>query len=677
MFKGILNRFKIALNRLNIFVVLIMVAYLALVYTESVTGLNFYFIPGIILFFYMPGRLIIQIYAPLQNILGKVGQLALSIFISLSIMASVMIVASRFGMTDKSGIVLMILINGLLLFANILYQAYIGKDSCQIKRVDYQLTLSDIAVLAIPLCVVIIAIALSPLASDADGFLTTLKKTIDCSCVSNPFRPLFTSFFALIYHALGLSYLTLFRIVYPLLFVASTWFVFDYVKRRIHSSLLGAVVYLAFLSAPVVISEINIIRPQVAMLVYTLPIIMLLIESWRAKNILFALVAMWFGFVAVGFHELSIFLFAIALLVTSLHLLRLIFIEKKISWQNILLAIFIAYPYAQILHITSYFSRLSNIVNHAESLIPKLHWRWWFINDYVTIDGINIGWPGTQAIHYYAYSGLLLLFLVGLLLLWLIIRRQKLGWFLVVPVLYASIFLVFAEILPRFGFFFLPNRAWVHLILAISVILVLLIESYQKSIRGLTFIIILCMIVVMGVGGTAYVAANNVSEVFKDELRSISYIKNTETNSVFFSSQDNKTLVELYGGRTLINLPVKSKIDMIGFYQLVSNAISTASIQKRVLVSPEIKEVTRKYNDEVLVSENVKLLLQRKFATIEPQIKRGASVYFVYSLRKSLGINGARGYQANSFDVINKDLYVSTIYPVVYQDAGVIILQIR
>ncbi len=672
-----LNRIRPTLNRLNVTAVIIMAAYVSLVSFEHLTGLNLYFIPGILLLFYLPGRLVLQICAPLQNIWGRVGQLALSVFISFSIMASVMILASRFGMTDKSAIYLMILINGLLFLANVLRQIYKGQSTVGLLRAKYTLSTSDIIVMIIPLIVVVATIALSPLASDADGFMTTLKKTIECSCVSSPFRPLFTTFFALIYHALGLSYLTLFRIVYPLLFVASTLFVFDYTKRRINSPMLHSVVYLAFLGAPVVISEINIIRPQVAMLVYTLPILMLLIESWRAKNILFTLVALWFGFVAIGFHELSIFLLVIAGLVCLWHIGRLVFVEKKISWQNIVLATIIIYPYLSILHVSTYLSRLMASINHAESLIPKLHWRWWFINNYISIDGINIGWPGVQAVYFYAYSGLLLLLMAILLGLWLLIKRNKIGWHFILPVLYALIFLAFAEILPRLGFFFLPNRAWVHLMLALSIILVLVAESLQKSSKNYGLALTMSAIIVVGISGTAYVAANNVSEVFSEEVKSIKYMQNTAPNSLFFSTQDNRTLVEFYGGRTLINLAIKSNIDRFGFYQMVTDTIGSMSIRKRVLVSPEIKEVTQRYVDGQFTSENVKLLAERQFAITEPQIKRGTPIYFIYSLRKSSGTNATRGYLANSLDITNRDVYQNTVFPIAYQDEGVIILKIR
>ncbi|GEM_PF-6804881 len=653
-------------------------AYCLLYGLGVVTGLNLYFLPGLMLMLYLPGRQLMDLYSPLQKPWGAIGQAALAVFLSVSLVVSLQIVLNRFGITPITTTVPVLGINAVLIVARKLKRGRTRRANLSAHQSPYTVHFpSDLLPLLIVFATLGVTVLLSPYPADADGFLTALQKSVECHCVSIGFRQTFVSYQALAHFVLGLPLTVIFRLFFPMLFFISTGFVFDYALRRITVKKMAYIAYLSILIAPVVLSEANIIRPQVGMLAYTLPILMLVVEAWRSRSMPLSLVSVWFSLIAIGFHELSIVLLIITLIPCSI-IGNEIRRARHVSWVHIALAAILLLPYLKIFDLNIYFSKLGSSIRLAMDLFPPIHWRWWFINNYVTIDGFNLGWPGVQALHYYAYSGLQLLLFGAFMVVWRFQRQAKLHRSIMLPLLYASIFLFFAEVLPRMGFFFLPNRAWVHLALALVVMMVMLYEGKEQGrVAQVTMFQFPIFLIVLGVIGTVYVAYNNVSEIFREEIKSLRYIQSTPENSLFLSTQDNHTLVQFYGGRRYAPLAVKQKLNRSQFDHVITQRLDILKEAHRVEISPELREEVRQYENDKLVSTVIRVLVPRQFSVTEAFYSEDTPVYFIYSLRKSSGVNAARGYNGALVDIINKDTYQNIEYEPVYRDESVIILKLR
>lgn len=657
------------------------IGYSGLLAFGNVVPLALYGVPGGLLVFYLPGRLLIDLYHPLQKPWGVIGRAALAIFLSVSMVATVQIFLNRFGINETTTILPVLGINiGLGALTIMQYwkghkrglEPVFANDQYDIR------SLRDLWPLVAVFAVMGAAIVLNPYPGDADGFLSGLQKTVACHCVGVDFRPGFVSYQALIHLVLGWPIVGIYRMLFPMLFFVSTWFVFDYAMRNVSSKHLATVAYLSILAAPVVISEVNIIRPQVGMLAFTLPVLIISIEAWRRSSVLFVAIAGWFSLIAIGFHELSVLLLILALMPIGPIMWRVTAVEKRVTWKHLLLATVIVLPYLKLFSVQSYFSKLVNSIHLVLKLVPPVHWRWWFIDNYVTIDGFNLGWPGIQSVYYYAYSGALLLILTLGLLVWVGSGRKLTQRHIVIPMVYGAVFLVFAELLPRLGFFFLPNRAWVHLMLAVSVTLLLIYEQKTDFTGFARFITVFLpgVFIIIGVIGTLYVAGNNVAEIFREEIPSLAYVKGTTPKSLFISSQENRTLVQLYGGRAYQDILVDQKLDRPGFDHLVDQQIDKMQHGK-VTTVPQVTQETKRFEDGKLVFSSTQVVQERGIVTIKPTYLVGTPVYFIYSIRKSSGVNAVRKYNHKLNDVINKDTYAFLGYTPVYSDGSVIILKLR
>lgn len=533
--------------------------------------------------------------------------------------------------------------------------------------------------IAIVLAVILAMIAISPLAQDADGFLTAINRSVLDGRVTVTFRQLFVWYYAFSSTVMGTPPILLFRLLPPILYLISTLFLFDFANRNINTKSLRNLSYLALLIAPVLMIEANIIRPQVMMVIFALPILIMSQRAITERDVLLSAMAVIFGFVCTVFHELGVVLLALATLSLFITFCQLFFIEKVISIKKIALSLVIIFPYLVIFKVDSYFGRVRETVTYALSLFHGFEWRWWFIDNYVSIDGHNLGWPGIMGFYYYAYNGLQLLALVTILFIVLVfLRKFEIFKLTLIPLFYLLIFLIVAEIMPRAGFFFLPNRAWVYIATTLLIILVSIIKVYEDSLKhSKTFIVAMIGLCIIGIGGILYVSQNNVSEIYREESGSVRYIKNSPSNAIFISSQENRTIVALYGGRNYLQMEQNGIVDKQTFENKVEEILHNASLKVEKEIAPDEIEHVVLYRDGQMVSEFDRVISVKTIEVTQPLYTYTEPVYFYYSLRKSSSINATREYLKANLDLLNKDKYINLGYDPAYQDGSVIILRLR
>lgn len=554
------------------------------------------------------------------------------------------------------------------------------------ERRDYIIDKKDFTVIIIFATAALVPIIISPIAQNADNYLVILKDSVANNAVQSNTRellsnsrPLFISFLALTGKFLALDLAFVFRNLFVSLFVLFSLVFYDYCRRALPSRFLAGVIYLSLLSPAVILTEINIIRPQAAMLSLTLPVMILSIESVKTKNILPALVALMIAVLSLKFHELSIVLTLIAFIALAISLIRLVFIEKKISWKYLVLALIVIAPYFKLYNLGGIFTQVFSMIKYATHFLNGITWRWWFINNYATIDGASLGWSGISAFLYYLYNGLLVLLMLSALFYIRVKNKIRIGLFLILPVIYFIIFFAFAEILPRIGLYFLPNRAWVHVMIAAIIILALYVEAFTKKNIRLKFLdIALVGLIIFGYGGTLYVAKNNVEQVFKEELPVAKYIKSDlPQNAIVISSQDNMTLVTVYGNRAYDRITTDHQLSRLEFDTLTATALFGLSKDEVTIIQPKkVETIETITNGDIISVEST--VLQEQKDKINKAIYSGDNpVYFLYSYRKLSGLNNAREYKKEIIDATNKSVYKNLGYPVVFEDKDILLLKIR
>lgn len=673
---------KRAVNEVD-FSIFIILAYLLCYLLAKYSPVNILFLPGLILLFYLPGNLFFRLFPGLSRPWSGYGKLALEVFVSVSFVATVQIItAPLIDLTPKAQLIMLFGGVGFLYILTLLFKrpSTLASWIAHIRKEIAQTSINDYLVLGILLAVILIAYSVNPIANNADNFLVYLRDSINFGTNLSSLRPMFISYLAMAYYALGLPYMFIYRTLFVFLFFISTLIFFDYSKIHLKSRIFKILGYLVLLGAPVIISEANIIRPQVAMIAYTLPILLLSIESIRAKDFKPGLLALWFSLTALSFHELALGLILISLAALIYVFVALLSSDRKITWKQILVALIIILPYFKILPIFNYFQQAISMFKYAEGKFPGIHFRWWFINSYITVDGVNLGWPGTQAIYYYLYNGILLFIFALALGIWFLIKNQRRRFYFFIPIFYILIFLFIAEILPRLGLFFLPNRAWVHLMLGVYVFILLCFEALDGKIKDFPklFFTALAGIILIGAVGIIYVSSDSISDIYRSELSAAKFIKTkTPQNSVFVSTQDNETLASVYGERFFARMEVDRKINQEEFNSLVNQKVKELSVKQIKIISPEIKEIIEKYSEGELISEMSKTIQKRRALEIGPFDPNTTPLYFIYSLRKSSGLNVQRDYLKKQIDIVNKDTYLSFNYPITYQDRSVIILKLR
>jgi hypothetical protein len=358
----------------------------------------------------------------------------------------------------------------------------------------------------------------------------------------------------------------------------------------------------------------------------------------------------------------------------------LTFIEKKISWKHWIVSALLIYSYWKLLGLDNFFKNATSVFGSAFAGWNHLTWRWWFLSNYRSVDGIDLSWSGIEALKYYLYNGLLLLIFIVVLYFFIARFRHKLSRGSIIPITYFTIFLFFAEVMPRLGLYFLPNRSWVHLMLGATIIFVLQLEQVSKLKISYKYLIISALITIaIGLAGTVYVAKNNIYNVFPEEMRAAKFIKNSlPYDAVVLSSQSNESLFSIYALRSYGQIDTGGNIiDSAGFDNLVTKELEQLSKEKVYTIEPKILQVTYVISEGGKVQENQSVVQQGRNIVNGPVYNGNNPVYFFYSYRKLSGVNGSRVYQKDYIDENNRQTYQNLGLPIAYQDDSSILIKVR
>jgi hypothetical protein len=268
-------------------------------------------------------------------------------------------------------------------------------------------------------------------------------------------RPLFTVLTASISMAGKMSLGTIVKYVIPILGLTIVLPIYASARQKIKNNFI--VFFLTVLPAtvPVVMLENVITRSQLFIMLSFPGILYLLSRAITYRSTKLAGFVLALSVILSQFHELSLILIVIALATLAI----LVWPEAKktptFAVSFLVLIGLASYPY---LH--GLIGMAEGIIHILSARLVPFHFQLWFIDNYVNIDGIQVGWPGISWIYYYYYN---LGFVVLGLVVFALISQKKLSKPNLdqLPIVLAAItFLLIAEVLPRVNIAYLPDRAW-------------------------------------------------------------------------------------------------------------------------------------------------------------------------------------------------------------------------
>lgn len=544
--------------------------------------------------------------------------------------------------------------------------------------------------------------------ADGYGYLLTLErlKELPHQLVNEP-----RSVFVILTHCMTtLSTIPaywLYKGIFPLFSFASL-LVMVAMTRSIPSGWLRWLLIFSPLFAPVVIEEILIIRPQSLFLFTLLPIGYLLaktsLERKSGGNIFWLLSLLTVSALGTRAHNIFMLLVPIVLIGIIIFYwpkIRKYPADAMVVGLMIMLAV---YPWL------SNFSFLSGMASLFHLLVDALQAGkvdLWFLDNYTNVDGNPVGWPGWSAFYYYGYNlGFFLPVSIVVIGASFFSKQRKpklsLGWPLFWPIVICLLFfLLVAEILPRFGLAFLPDRAWLFVSLLLTVLLVAIFRTLNvaRLPKFAPYVLTAAAVFSILVGwATTYMKQGWVTPA---DYQSVAFIKeNIPHHARFLGQGSNQILVRYFADRNFNSLPVAILLsddpqDLQRFLENETNQIKSNIIKaqeklidnKRVVDelmtqffatdNPEVRQqiigsITSLLTEYQSLSGIESSNLSEELEQIEAQ-----PIYLIYSYNKFSGLYGKRAWWQKSNAMGANLKKFDDHYPLVYNQNGVLIWEVR
>ncbi len=516
-------------------------------------------------------------------------------------------------------------------------------------------------------------------------------------------RSIFIVLLELLNHLTKLDLYWIMKIVFPLLSFISVATIYARAKDLLQSRALRMVASLSLFSFPVVLQEVLIPRPQTLFVLCLIPALYLL-ERLRQENANIRAIYWFLLMILVADAGLVVhflFMFIVLVAVVAIGMFVWPWIKKQpadsimILLATATLLFFSRIPFGDII---GDILRLFRILGET---IARGHFEWWFIDHYYNVDGIELGWPGITQIYYYLYNlGVLLVpVLIGLIvfrinpLKRLVTRRY---W---ATALLLVVFFFVAEIAPRLGLAYLPDRAWHFVVLLCAVLMPWLLVPIEKlkNLRLITTLMIIAFSASLIVGSAlTYFKRGDVS---KHEVAAARYVKeNTDPRAVFFGQGSGQIFLGYFGDRVFVKPGTEPFLsdDPNAFEKYLENekrayALAREGYDERfTALGVELTEL----RDQLLHEQNkdhkaqIAKSLNKVVEDINAHIKMGppkakpfladdVPLYIIFSYNPFNTIYNQRSWwRAGNLYGANVDKFTQK-YPLVYNKEGVLIWEVR
>ena len=537
--------------------------------------------------------------------------------------------------------------------------------------------------------------------ADSYWYLIQLQKAqLDPAILLHDPRVVFLTFVQLISSLTNIAPYFVMKFVLPLFYLSISGVIYLIARFKIQSTQWRVLVALSPLCFPVILQEALISRPQSLVVLTLVPVLYLVTQLNKSKigaeNLYWLIFFFVVGVLGLKIHTLMIFVILIAGLAVVRVLWPIFRNQPKLSVIGLFMFTLLSWPWLKSILILGDVPHLLKVSFQA---LQNNHFTLWFLSHYRNVDNTEVGWPGWTWVIYYGYNlGLVL----PIALLWLVSAR-KINWlkdfytdnYWSVLVI-AGLMIVIAEVLPRFGLAFLPDRAWLFLALCFSMMIPYLLSSIFR--QRLFIQLMLGVILILSISiGTALTYAKQ-GWVTLAEYNAMSFVKTTSSSSVFLGQGSSRPDVEYFGQRRFIQPPdpvfLDNNVDSVEAYlqsQMQDNKSALAKMHDRQY---QLKDEYYLLGDQVGVVEGVQSqneLIERS-DSLTSKLARAdldslklqqnyildtVPVYLIYDETKFNSLYGRRAWwRASNFFGAKTDKFAS-LYPVVYDKAGVKIWKAR
>jgi len=657
---------------------------------------------GLPLFLFFPGYFINKILQ-LDKYFGQISFFGFSITTSVAFISFIQVLFRNLVPLSRPYQIELVLACNLFLWATFIYYKKTSLSSRASLRNKFPTpSLADFAIAFIPLIFFAIRSFINPYLFDLDG---AYYANIFNNIIQNPKAVFYMvrerqefTYHSMLYHFIaGIGVAEILKFALPAMVWTAYVAFYDFCQKWVKNRLVGVTLYLGIFASSALTTSIDRAKPETLVFLFFVPTLLLYSSALRNKNLNSYLLGLFYAFIAFRSHESGLFLL-FAYLIGGIFLLRFYFnsVKEYLTIKNVILFLIIIFPYLLIFNPLPIFKRLFYLSNIA---FAGLQFRWWFLNNYQSF-GNQLGWPGISFIYFYLYNGvLLLLFLLAISLLKnkIFISNKKFYYYTAPVSILLTIFFSITEVLPRFGIYFLPDRAWVHFFYAGYFLLFLFFSAliFKNNHQVRIFGFILLVLTSLGAFITLCVIFLGNPPVSRTERRALDYInKNMEKKAVIVSTQKcNEVMVEYYTDKLFgfIEPSTDKNYDnlrnqILDKVQKGTINFSSLGIEGNRTFIPFTETCYVKQGD-VIIDQSTKLLkiqpgpLSKKSEYQE--VVKGADnqypIYLLYSFAKTEGLLSKvkRQYWLNCVDYENKEFFANLKQNIVYRDKNVLILKIR
>ncbi len=675
---------------------LIIIFYLIFWGLAEWTGIEIFKMPfGLILTGYLVGHNFNKVVRFPDKYFGWYGRFAIDIMVSIGMIGLLQVILlDTFLLRENYQIILILLINLILYLLIKLRKIPDGKLSQLRKIIDlFKKDQFVLLVIFTPIFLFLVHLILNPYIFDTDAYLyiNIIKKAILDDSGYFQFiksRPAFITLMSAYHLVCGIGLIAIFKFLVPFFYYIASWILYSFSNNLIKNKYLAAGVYLTSLAVPILVVMAEMVRPEVIIFIFTYFILILSFFAIKDNNFKLLLYVAVAALVSILFHELGFILALVTLLVWIIFFAKYFkFYKKYITVKDFIILLIVSLPYLIIFNIPANIAllgrRIKPILGYFSS---NFDWRWWFLDNYKDIGGIQLGWSGISSALYYLYNGILLfLFLAGIIIVfWKKIKKISLHLILA-PLFFVFIYFTFAEIFPRMGWFFLPNRAWPHMMIGLSIILVLLVAALGKFKKAKVFGWLLFLLILSGILGSILVSTMIGCAVSPKEKGAINYIKNNiEENAIIVSTASiNSAVVNVYGKRDFYAINA-DKIEEQSFNDFVMDETREVVIKKITNQETEeyVKMVTLSQYKKIISSSKDKIIIQNKtdeeIKDYVESVEMRKPLYLYYSFAKFNSLYGKRQWFRNRNDYQNFEYFANFESPnVVYRKSDGILIRIK
>lgn len=653
-------------------------------------------IAGLLLWGFIPGFYVVQcIRVPKISL---AGELILGSALSFGItVLSLVMVRTSIPFTEYAQTGFVLGLNLVIWVGYLIYNHYYPETEREITGEE----LFILGIALIPLLMFIVRSVLNPYLVDQDGatyvtVMEEIKRTHFDSSFLGLRRAAFTNAVMSLNYLTHIDFLSILKFVLP----GYIWFVLSLpfalltnLRRQKWFPMIG----LLFLSSAALISGVDRVKPEILVFLLWFPTVLFFYWSITTRRLLFYVIGLVFAYLSFRSHDTGAITFLAYLLATVVGVIILYKeLRPAITVKNVLLAVVIILPYLKILPLTDLLASFRETFHSLPFSTQGIHFHWWFLNDYQS-GGVLAGWPGWLFILFYIFNGVGILLFLFLALKKLIghIRQKSDLLALTLPIISLVIYFSVSEILPRFGFFFLPDRAWVHFFYDAAILTLLALCLVEPKFARLpAWSRYLGWLSLSGGIAIAFLLTTVLgSVVSSSETAGIAQISNLPPNAVILSTQPfNNILVDVYGQHKFIpvTLPPPNQADAPQDSTAVKSYLNTAIDAGRIIYQQRdsrtvdrqvIETVTETKDNGILVTHNVTVLSDVQTSELsQALIDTTTPVYLFYSFAKTDGLQARLGRASwvSGIDLSHRSLFNAITLPVaIYRDKATVLLRIR